>query len=114
MSWRPSCAILLFQNEILIRYASRLAKNVAHRSARVCGLYLSHFMKKTALLIDGGWFSKGLGKILNLPNGWPSAAQVVKNARAVLQADEEPFRIFSITTANRLAVKSPIPWTARR
>lgn len=51
-------------------------------------------MKKTALLIDGGWFSKGLGKILNLPNGWPSAVQVVKNARAVLQADEELFRIF--------------------
>jgi uncharacterized LabA/DUF88 family protein len=51
-------------------------------------------MKKAALLIDGGWFSKGLGKILNLPNGWPSAAQVVKNAWSVLLADEEPFRIF--------------------
>jgi NYN domain len=51
-------------------------------------------MKKTALLIDGGWFSKGLGKILKLPNGWPKAAQVVKNAQAVLQADEELFRIF--------------------
>jgi uncharacterized LabA/DUF88 family protein len=51
-------------------------------------------MKKTALLIDGGWFSKGLGKILKLPNGWPNAAQVVKNAQAVLQADEELFRIF--------------------
>lgn len=51
-------------------------------------------MKKTALLIDGGWFSKGLGKILNLPNRWPNAAQVVKNARAVLEADEELFRIF--------------------
>jgi hypothetical protein len=31
-----------FYNEILIRYASRLAKNVAHRSARVCGLNLAH------------------------------------------------------------------------
>jgi hypothetical protein len=51
-------------------------------------------MKKTALLIDGGWFSKGLGKILNLPNGWPSAAQVVNNATAALQKDEELFRIF--------------------
>jgi len=51
-------------------------------------------MKKTALLIDGGWFSKGLGKILKLPNGWPHAAQVVKNAQAVLQTDEELFRIF--------------------
>jgi uncharacterized LabA/DUF88 family protein len=51
-------------------------------------------MKKTALLIDGGWFSKGLGKILRLPNGWPSAAQVIKNAKAVLEKDEELFRIF--------------------
>lgn len=51
-------------------------------------------MKKTALLIDGGWFSKGLGKILGLPNGWPNAAQVVKNAKAVLDPDEELFRIF--------------------
>jgi uncharacterized LabA/DUF88 family protein len=52
-------------------------------------------MKKTALLIDGGWFSKGLGKILNLPKGWPSAAQVVKNASAVLNVgEEELFRIF--------------------
>jgi len=51
-------------------------------------------MKKTALLIDSGWFSKGLGKILSLPNGWPSAAQVVNNATAALQKDEELFRIF--------------------
>jgi uncharacterized LabA/DUF88 family protein len=51
-------------------------------------------VKKTALLIDGGWFSKGLGKILKLPNGWPSATQVIKNARATLGADEELFRIF--------------------
>ncbi len=51
-------------------------------------------MKKTALLIDGGWFSKGLGKILKLPNGWPNANQVVKNAQTVLQGDEELFRIF--------------------
>jgi uncharacterized LabA/DUF88 family protein len=51
-------------------------------------------MKKTALLIDGGWFAKGLGKILNLPNRWPNATQVVTNAHAVLQNDEELFRIF--------------------
>ena len=51
-------------------------------------------MKKTALLIDGGWFSKGLGKILALPGGWPAAPQVIKNARAVLGTDEELFRIF--------------------
>jgi uncharacterized LabA/DUF88 family protein len=51
-------------------------------------------MKKTALLIDGGWFSKGLGKILNLPNRWPNATQVVNNARAILEKDEELFRIF--------------------
>jgi len=51
-------------------------------------------MKKTALLIDGGWFSKGLGKILKLPNGWPSAAQVIKNAASVVEKDEEIFRIF--------------------
>lgn len=51
-------------------------------------------MKRTALLVDGGWFSKGLGKILKLPNGWPKASQVVKNAQAVLQPDEELFRIF--------------------
>lgn len=51
-------------------------------------------MKKTALLIDGGWFSKGLGKILNLPKRWPNAAQVVNNARSVLEKDEELFRIF--------------------
>jgi len=51
-------------------------------------------MKKTALLIDGGWFSKALGKILNLPHGWPNAAQVVNNAQAILAKDEELFRIF--------------------
>jgi uncharacterized LabA/DUF88 family protein len=51
-------------------------------------------MKRTALLIDGGWFSKGLGKILNLPGHWPNAAQVVKNATAILQTDEEMFRVF--------------------
>jgi uncharacterized LabA/DUF88 family protein len=51
-------------------------------------------MKKTALLIDGGWFAKGLGDILSLPGGWPSAAQVLKNAQSVLQPDEELFRVF--------------------
>lgn len=51
-------------------------------------------MKKTALLIDGGWFSRGLGKILKLPGKWPSASQVVGNAVSILKADEELFRIF--------------------
>ena len=82
----------LYGSLLSIRYASRLAKNVAHSPARGCGPFV--LMKKTALLIDGGWFCKGLGKLLDLPNGWPSAAQVIQNARAVLQADEELFRIF--------------------
>jgi uncharacterized LabA/DUF88 family protein len=51
-------------------------------------------MKKTALLIDGGWFCRGLGNILNLPGRWPNASQVIKNATAVLLKDEEIFRIF--------------------
>ena len=51
-------------------------------------------MKKTALLVDGGWFSKGLGKILALQGGWPTAAHVVKNAIAAVEKDEEIFRIF--------------------
>jgi uncharacterized LabA/DUF88 family protein len=50
--------------------------------------------KKTALLIDGGWFCKGLGAVLNLPGKWPTVAQVVKNANMALRADEELFRIF--------------------
>jgi type I site-specific restriction endonuclease len=36
---RSGHAVVGFQ-KILIRYASRLAKNVAHRLARVCGLLL--------------------------------------------------------------------------
>jgi uncharacterized LabA/DUF88 family protein len=51
-------------------------------------------MKKTALLIDGGWFTKGLGDILKVPGGWPSAEQVRKNAVAALEQDEDLFRIF--------------------
>jgi uncharacterized LabA/DUF88 family protein len=51
-------------------------------------------MKKTALLIDGGWFSKGLGRQLNLPGNWPSAEQVCRNAQSVLAPNEEVFRIF--------------------
>jgi hypothetical protein len=51
-------------------------------------------MKKTALLIDGGWFSKGLGSITNIKSGWPTAEQVLSNAKTVLAADEEIFRIF--------------------
>jgi uncharacterized LabA/DUF88 family protein len=51
-------------------------------------------MKKTALLIDGGWFSKGLGTQLALPGNWPTAEQVCRNARLALAPDEEVFRIF--------------------
>lgn len=50
--------------------------------------------KKAALLVDGGWFSKGLAKILNIQKGWPTAEQVVRNAKAALAQDEELFRIF--------------------
>lgn len=51
-------------------------------------------MKKTALLIDGGWFAKGLGAQLNPKVAWPTAEQVCRNARSVLTPDEEVFRIF--------------------
>ncbi|MCE0521522.1 MAG: NYN domain-containing protein [Methylacidiphilales bacterium] len=51
-------------------------------------------MKRVALLIDGGWFSKGLGIQLNLPGKWPTAEQVCRNAKSILTADEEIFRIF--------------------
>jgi hypothetical protein len=37
---RGGHVVALFDQKILIRYASRLAKNVAHRPARVCGLLL--------------------------------------------------------------------------
>jgi hypothetical protein len=37
---RSGQAVVGFTQKILIRYASRLAKNVAHRLARVCGLLL--------------------------------------------------------------------------
>jgi len=51
-------------------------------------------MKKTALLIDGGWFAKGLGDILEIPGGWPSAQQIRNNAVSVVESDEDLFRIF--------------------
>jgi uncharacterized LabA/DUF88 family protein len=51
-------------------------------------------MKRTALLIDGGWFAKGLGEQLKLPGKWPTARQVCQNACSVLLKDEELFRIF--------------------
>ncbi len=73
------------------RYASRLAKKLASVSQLRCGGF---FMKKIAILIDGGWFCKALGKILKLPNGWPTPDQLYKNALAVKKADEEIFRIF--------------------
>lgn len=51
-------------------------------------------MKKTALLIDGGWFSRGVGAQFKPKAAWPTAEQVCRNARAILTADEELFRIF--------------------
>ncbi|MEX1118160.1 MAG: NYN domain-containing protein [Terrimicrobiaceae bacterium] len=51
-------------------------------------------MKKTALLIDGGWFAKGLGAQFQPKASWPTAEQVCRNARCVLSAEEELFRIF--------------------
>ena len=51
-------------------------------------------MKKTALLIDGGWFAKGLGAQFKPKVPWPTAEQVCRNARSVLTPDEELFRIF--------------------
>lgn len=51
-------------------------------------------MKKTALLIDGGWFSKGLGFQFKPKIPWPSAEQVCRNARSILTTEEELFRIF--------------------
>ncbi|MDX2227148.1 MAG: NYN domain-containing protein [Verrucomicrobiae bacterium] len=51
-------------------------------------------MKKAALLIDGGWFAKGLGKQLKLPMNWPSAKQLLDCAKSVLEDREEIFRIF--------------------
>jgi uncharacterized LabA/DUF88 family protein len=51
-------------------------------------------MKKTALLIDGGWFCRALAKRLMLPGNWPKAHQVIKNAKSALGRDEELFRIF--------------------
>lgn len=51
-------------------------------------------MKRTALLIDGGWFAKGLGEQLKLPGKWPTAMQICRNACSILLKDEEIFRIF--------------------
>jgi len=51
-------------------------------------------MKKVALLIDGGWFSKGLGTQLGCPGNWPTAEQVCRNAKSVMTPEEEVFRIF--------------------
>jgi uncharacterized LabA/DUF88 family protein len=51
-------------------------------------------MKKTALLIDGGWFCRALANRLKLPGKWPTAHQVIKNAKSVLGRGEDLFRIF--------------------
>lgn len=46
-------------------------------------------MKKTVILIDGGWFSKTLGDLLKVPSGWPTADQVYKNAVSLIKPTEE-------------------------
>jgi uncharacterized LabA/DUF88 family protein len=51
-------------------------------------------MKKIAILIDGGWFCKALGKLLKCPGGWPTVDQLYRHAMASTQKDEEIFRIF--------------------
>ena len=51
-------------------------------------------MKRVALLIDGGWFCKGLGMQLQIQGKWPTAEQCCRNARLALAPDEEIFRIF--------------------
>lgn len=54
-------------------------------------------MKKAAILIDGGWFTKVLRRELSIP-GKPrptiTADLVCKNALQTLASDEEAFRIF--------------------
>ena len=51
-------------------------------------------MKKTALLIDAGWFAKNLATKFTPKVDWPSAEQIRRNAIAALAKDEEIFRIF--------------------
>lgn len=51
-------------------------------------------MKRVAILIDGGWFSKALGAHLQTSSGWPTADQVYANALSVLQPGEELVRLF--------------------
>lgn len=50
-------------------------------------------MKKTAILIDGEFFSRAVKKGLSF-TGRPNAALIHKNALALASADEEIFRIF--------------------
>ena len=51
-------------------------------------------MRKTAVLIDGGWFCKALGKLLKCPGGWSTVDQLYRNAVSVMKPDEEILRIF--------------------
>lgn len=54
--------------------------------ARVSSFY------RTALLIDGAWFSKALGVLLNVT--WPKAADVYHSAASILEPNEHLYRIF--------------------
>lgn len=51
-------------------------------------------MKKIAILVDGGFFSKAVGKHLTPEVKWPSAEQIYKNALALKNSDEDLLRIF--------------------
>ena len=43
---------------------------------------------KIAILVDGAWFSKTVGKQLQPPTEWPKAKQVYSNAIRLVEADE--------------------------
>ena len=50
-------------------------------------------MKKTAILIDGGWMAPGLSKLLHVR--YATADQIYRNAKSVLlPGDEELYRLF--------------------
>jgi uncharacterized LabA/DUF88 family protein len=49
-------------------------------------------MKKTALLIDAGWFLKGLADQISVK--WPSAKQVCTAVKSTLLETEDLYRIF--------------------
>ena len=49
-------------------------------------------MKRTAILIDGGWMALELAKLLGVR--YATADQVYRNAKSVLTEDEELYRMF--------------------